>query len=100
MAGAKNTEFILENVVLLTIFIRSVSYIPLIFSIEQTQYVKNIPYLTLFLDLLSAMLLVIVALIKGYKPQLILFIIMFFSILTIVMLKFHYEGRLVPATLE
>lgn len=88
-----NTEFLLENIVLLTIFIKSVSYIPFIFSIEKTQYVDNIPYLTLFLELFSAMLLIIVSLIKKYNPQLILFIIYFSSVLIIIMLKFYYEKK-------
>lgn len=93
MARLTNTEFLLENIVLLTIFIRSVSFIPLIFSIEETQYVNNLPYLTLFLELFAAMMLIIVSFIKGYHPQLILFIISFFCLLTIVMLKFHYERK-------
>lgn len=88
-----NTGFLLENIVLLTIFIRSVSFIPLVFSIEETQYVKNLPYITLFLELFSAMMLIIVSFIKGYHPQLILFIISFFIFLTIIMLKFHYEEK-------
>lgn len=89
-----NTEFLLDNIVLLTIFIRSVSLIPLIFSIEETQYVNNISYLTLFLELFVAMMLIIVSFIKSYHPQLILFIINFFCLLIIVMLKFYYERRL------
>lgn len=93
MSLLTNTEFLLENIVLLTIFIRSVSLIPLIFSIEETQYVNNLPYLTLFLELFAAMMLIIVSFIKGYHPQLILFIISFFCLLTIIMLKYYYEQK-------
>lgn len=88
-----DNEFLLENIVLLTIFIRSVSFIPLIFSIEDTQYVNNLPYLTLLLELFTSMLLIIVSFIKGYHPQLILFIITFLCILIVVMLKFYYENK-------
>ena len=89
----KLPEHLLESIVLLTIFIKSVSYIPFIFSIEQTEYTRNIPYLTLFMDLLAALLLCIVSLYKNYIPQLLLFLIYFLSVFTVVLLKIKYDSK-------
>ena len=77
--------------ILLTIVLQSFAYLPMIASVYDTQYTGNIPFATLFMLLLASLIQIIVSLYKGYSTHLLVFLIYFFSVGYLVLLKNQYD---------
>jgi uncharacterized protein with PQ loop repeat len=73
--------------VLLTILLQSFAFIPLIAEVYKTGYSANIPFSTLLMLFLAALLLLIVAIYRGYYTHIIIFLVYFASIAYLLMLK-------------
>lgn len=73
--------------VLLTIVLQSFAYLPLIATVYETQYTGNIPYATLFMLLLAALLLLSVAVYRGFYTHVIVFTVYFASIAYLIYMK-------------
>jgi len=73
--------------VLLTILLQSFAFIPLIAEVYAQGYTSNIPFSTLLMLFLAAMLLLVVAIYRDYYTHVIVFLIYFASIAYLLMLK-------------
>lgn len=78
--------------IMATIVFKSISFIPVIQDMMQNRTSENIPYSTMFINLFATLVLVVIALLKGYYIQLIFFLIFFISIITIIVLKARFEN--------
>jgi uncharacterized protein with PQ loop repeat len=80
--------------VMIGIIFQSLAFIPLIYSIMQTKYTKNISFFFLIATLLSATGFFAVSLYKKYFLQAFIFFILLMSILFVIYLKFNYDGNI------
>ena len=80
--------------VLLTIVLQSFAYLPLIASTYETQFTGNIPYITLFMLLFAALLLLSVAIYRGYYTHVIVFTIYFSSLAYLIYMKINNRDTL------
>lgn len=71
---------------------RTLSFIPLIFNIENTKYTKNIPYIFLVMELISSIILFFISYNRQYILHIFLFVIYLSSIITIIRLKMLYDN--------
>ncbi len=78
--------------ILITIMFKSISFIPVIQEMMKNRNSTNIPYSTMFINLFATLVLIVIALLKGYFIQLIFFLIFFISIITIIVLKARFEN--------
>jgi len=79
--------------VLLTNILQSFAYLPLIATVYETQYMDNIPYSTLFMLFLAALILLLVAIYKGYYTHVLVFSVFFASMAYLVMMKLQYSNN-------
>jgi len=82
---------ILSYILIFGILIRCISYVPFIYELHKYEYTLNIPYATLFLELLSYIIFIVIASIKQFYIQvscLLCFIILIIYIITI---KIKYD---------
>lgn len=85
------SDTILSYLLLLGILIRCCSYIPLILEIYHYEYTRNIPYLTLFLELFSYILFLIVASIKKFYLQIGCLLCFNAVLIYLIVLKIKYD---------
>ena len=71
--------------------LKCVSYIPFIVKIYDTHLTTNIPYTTLFLELVAYLIIIAVAISKRYFVQALFFAIFIASVLYILFLKIKHE---------
>ena len=79
--------------IILSIIAKSVSYIPFIIKIYDTKYTENIPFPTLFLELVAYLILIGICCAKKYYLQLLFFLVFSVSVLYILFLKIKFENR-------
>lgn len=75
-----------------TIVFKSISFLPVIQEMMKNRSSENVPYSTMFINLFATLILIIIALLRGYYVQLIFFIIFFASTLAIIVLKSRFES--------
>ena len=75
--------------ILLATILKSFSYIPLIYSIENTSISKNIPYQMLYMDFIAAIILLVISFQRNFLFHVFLFIIYLLSILAIFFQKYN-----------
>jgi energy-coupling factor transporter transmembrane protein EcfT len=80
--------------VMIGIIFQSLAFIPLIYSIIQTKYTKNISFFFLIATLLSATGFFAVSLYKRYLLQAFIFFILVITIIFVIYLKFNYDGNI------
>ena len=85
------SNVILSYLLLLGILLRCSSYIPLVIEIHNYEYTKNIPYLTLFLELISYIIFILVASLKHLYLQLVFLLCFIALIIYIIILKLKYD---------
>ena len=78
--------------IMATIVFKSVSFIPVIQDMMTNRNADNIPYSTMFINLFATIILIAIALLKGYYIQLFFFIIFFISIVAIIILKSRFAN--------
>ena len=83
-----NSNLIYYSILLATI-LKSFSYIPLIYSIENTNISQNIPYNMLYMDFLAAIILLVISFQRNFLFHVFLFIIYLLSILVIFYKKYN-----------
>lgn len=76
----------------LSVILKSVSFLPLLHAIHKKKYTRNIPWLTVIMNWLASLLLIVVSAIKGYMPQLFLFVIFFISCSALAYYKIKNDG--------
>jgi len=84
-------DAILSYILIFGILIRCIAYIPLIYEIQEREYTLNIPYATLFLELLSYIIFIVIASMKHLYiqvPCLLCFIVL---IVYVIILKMKYD---------
>ena len=82
---------VLSYILIFGILIRCISYIPLIYEIHKYEYTLNIPYATIFLELLSYILFIVVASMKHFYPQVACLLCFIVLIIYIITLKIKYD---------
>ena len=75
-----------------TIVFKSISFVPVIQDMMKNRSSENIPYSTMFINLFATLVLVVIALLRGYYIQLIFFMIFFISVITIIVLKARFAN--------
>lgn len=78
--------------VLISIVLKTVSFIPLLHRAVDHQHTKNIPWAFLLSNLVASFLLIVVTGVKEMFPHMILFIIMFASIFILSVYKAKNDG--------
>lgn len=71
---------------------KTLSFIPLIYNIENKKYTKNIPYIFLVMELISSIILFYISYNRQYIFHIFLFVIYLSSITTIIRLKMQYDN--------
>lgn len=79
------------QMIIFTIILNIIAYSYLLFNICTYKITINIPYLFLILLIFSYIILIYISIYKNYKVHNILYIIMFFIILIITILKISYD---------
>ena len=79
--------------ILFSIMLNCVAYIPFIVKIYDTKTTYNIPYTTLFLQLVAYLIIVAIGISKKYYIQSLFFIIFLASILYILFLKIKHQRK-------
>ncbi len=79
--------------IFLTQILHSFAFLPLVNSVYETQYTGNIPYATLYMLLLAALIQIVVALYKGYYIHFIIFTVLFASIGYLIHMKFQFDSN-------
>ena len=77
--------------IMATIVFKSVSFLPVIREMMENRNADNIPYSTMFINLFATLVLIVIALLRGYYIQLLFFIIFFVSTITIIILKARFS---------
>ncbi len=77
--------------IMATIVFKSVSFLPVIREMMENRNADNIPYSTMFINLFATLVLIVIALLKGYYIQLLFFIIFFVTTITIIVLKARFS---------
>ena len=88
--SSHNVE-IFYYLIMTSIMLKCVSYIPFIVKIYDTHLTMNIPYSTLFLELVAYLIIIAVAISKRYFVQALFFAIFIASVLYILFLKIKHE---------
>jgi hypothetical protein len=88
--SSHNVE-IFYYLIMTSIMLKCVSYIPFIVKIYDTHLTTNIPYTTLFLELVAYLIIIAVAISKRYFVQALFFAIFIASVLYILFLKIKHE---------
>ena len=83
-------------VILLSIIIRSVSYIPLILELEHKEYTQNIPYITLILELTAYLIISVIAIVKHYFVHLLFFLCASITIIYVILIKSKFDKHNTP----
>ena len=78
-------------ILLFASFLFIFAFIPFVFEINQQRITSNIPYLTLFLLLISFLLYLFVSISKGYFVHFFLYLIGIISISILFFLKRKYD---------
>jgi hypothetical protein len=89
--GFQNSYYI----ILLSNFLFSIAFIPLVFEVSNIQIMRNIPYWTLVPLALAFFMLLFVAVVKQYWVHAFIYFIGFFSICTLLFFKKEYDGKIV-----
>jgi hypothetical protein len=79
--------------ILLSNFLFSIAFIPLIYEVCNIQLMRNIPYLTLLPLGLAFLLLLFVSLVKQYWIHTFIYFIGFLSICILLFLKKEYDSK-------
>ena len=79
------------DILIFAILIRCVSYIPLIYEIQEYEYTLNIPYVTLFLELVSYIIFIVIASLKHFYIQVACLLCFIVLIIYIIILKTKYD---------
>ena len=79
--------------IIFSIMLNCVAYIPFIVKIYDTKTTYNIPYTTLFLQLVAYLIIVAIGISKKYYIQSLFFIIFLASILYILFLKIKHQRK-------
>jgi len=90
---SNSNQILIYYGVMIGILFQSLAIIPLIYTIIQTKYTKNISYLFLIASLLSASGFLFVSLSKKYSLQAFLFFILLSTIIFVIYLKFKYDNN-------
>lgn len=91
-SNVSNTQFdYYYYAILATIALKSISFIPIIQDMKKNRNADNVPYLTLFINLFATLVLVVIALLKGYYVQLIFFLIFFITLVYTIILKARFD---------
>jgi hypothetical protein len=85
------SDRVLSYILLVGILIRCISYIPLIHEVQKYEYTQNIPYATLFMELLSYVIFIIIASMKQFYIQVICLLFFIILVVYMVYLKIKYD---------
>lgn len=77
--------------IFLTILLKSVAFIPTIIEVNRNKLPVTVSYLTLFLNLITALISCIIAIYKEYYFHIILFFIYFCSVA--ILIQYKYESH-------
>jgi len=84
-------DSVLGYILIFGILIRCISYVPLIYEIHKHEYTLNIPYATLFLELLSYIIFIVIASMKQFYIQVACLLCFIILIIYIITLKIKYD---------
>lgn len=82
---------VLGYILVFAILLRCVSYIPFIVEIQKYEYTLNIPYATLFLELLSYVIFIVVASMKRFYVQVACLLCYIILVVYMLTLKIKYD---------
>ncbi len=85
------SDRVLSYVLLIGILIRCVSYIPLIHEVQTYEYTQNIPYVTLFMELVSYVIFIIIASMKHFYIQVACLLCFIVLVVYLISLKIKYD---------
>lgn len=80
--------------ILLSNFLLSIAFIPLIYEVYDIQLMRNIPYITLLCLAVGFLLLLFVSIVKQYWIHTFIYFIGFFSICVLLFLKKEYDEKI------
>lgn len=87
-----NSDLIYYYAIMVSIMFKSFAFIPIIADVMEKKYTKNIPYVSLFLFLMSSLILIVISVYKKYYIHFMFFIIMFVACVILIILKTKYDN--------
>ncbi len=79
--------------ILLSTFLITFSFVPLTYEIVMSKMTRNIPYISIFGFFVSFVLVLLIAIMRGYYIHVFLYLVVIISLIIIVMNKLKYDDK-------